>query len=235
MAMSLLGVRNLGGEVALVDTYSSQLLRRERLKCGIMGSAICLLTSKETHYKQIMSDPDFEKSKEDKFPGDDAVSNKDETEVISENEEEACSAPNPDQEEAAQNAAADAHLRAGSSNVLGRGKLSARDEKIIGMLVHLLGGVTYILGPLVIWLIKKDESPFVKDQGREAMNFQITMIIGFAIATATAFFPFVGSCLSPLLWLSVGVANLIFAILGGLEANKGIIYRYPFALRLIKE
>jgi len=239
MAMSLLGVRNLGGEVALVGTYSSQLLRRERLKCGIMRSAICLLTSKETHYKQIMSDPDFEKSKEDKFPGGDAVSNKDETEVISENEEEACSAPNPDQEEAdqeeAQNAAADAHLRAGSSNVLGRGKLSARDEKIIGMLVHLLGGVTYILGPLVIWLIKKDESPFVKDQGREAMNFQITMIIGFAIATATAFFPFVGSCLSPLLWLSVGVANLIFAILGGLEANKGIIYRYPFALRLIKE
>ena len=200
-----------------------------------MRSAICLLTSKETHYKQIMSDPDFEKSKEDKFPEGDAVSNKDETEVISKNEEEACSAPNPDQEEAAQNAAADAHFRAGSSNVLGRGKLSARDEKIMGMLVHLLGGVTYILGPLVIWLIKKDESPFVKDQGREAMNFQITVIIGFAIATATDLIPFFGSCMAPFLWLVAVVANLIFAILGGLEANKGIIYRYPFALRLIKE
>ena len=233
--MQLLGVRTVRGEVVLLCTYSSQLIRRKSLKRGIMGSAICLPTAKETHYKEAMSDPDSEKSKEDDLPEGDIVPNKDGAEVISENKEEACSVPNPDSEEAAKHVGAAAHSRAGSSNVLGRGTLSARDEKIMGMLVHLLGGITYILGPLVIWLIKKDESPFVKDQGREAINFQITVIIGFAIATATALIPFFGSCMAPFLWLVAGVANLIFAILGGLEANKGIIYRYPFAFRLIKE
>lgn len=223
------------GELVLVGTYSFQLLWRELLNSLTMMPPIFLLPVKKTHYKHVMSDPDSEKSKDDNLPGSDAVSNKDEMEAISGNEEEPCSAPNSDHTEAPQNPASDAHFRADSPNVLGRGLLSAREEKVIGLLVHLLGGVTYILGPLVIWLIKKDESPFVKDQGREAMNFQITMIVGFAIAAATNLIPFVGSCLSPLLWLAASVVNLIFAILGGLEANKGIIYRYPLALRLIKE
>lgn len=124
-------------------------------------------------------------------------------------------------------------LAARSSNVLERGTLSATDEKTIGMLVHLLGGITYILGPLLIWLIKKDESPFVQDQGKEAINFQITVIIALAVASAAGLIPFVGGCVAPLLWPVVVVGNLILAILGGLEANKGIIYRYPFCLRLI--
>ena len=118
------------------------------------------------------------------------------------------------------------------SNVLERGTLSATDEKTMGMLVHLLGGITYILGPLLIWLIKKDESPFVQDQGKEAINFQITVIIALAVASVTGLIP-IGGCVAPLLWPVVVVGNLILAILGGLEANKGIIYRYPFCLRLI--
>ena len=124
-------------------------------------------------------------------------------------------------------------LAARSSNVLERGTLSATDEKTMGMLVHLLGGITYILGPLLIWLIKKDESPFVQDQGKEAINFQITVLIALAVASAAGLIPFVGGCVAPLLWPVVVVGNLILAILGGLEANKGIIYRYPFCLRLI--
>lgn len=114
---------------------------------------------------------------------------------------------------------------------LGQGKLSETDEKTMSMLAHILGGVTFILGPLIIWLIKKDESPFVDDQGKEATNFQITILIGlvasFILGVVT-----VGCAtviLSPLIW----VVSLIFAILGGLEANKGVAYRYPFALRLI--
>ena len=117
-------------------------------------------------------------------------------------------------------------LVARSSNVLERGTLSATDEKTMGMLVHLLG-------PLLIWLIKKDESPFVQDQGKEAINFQITVIIALAVASAAGLIPFVGGCVAPLLWPVVVVGTLILAILGGLEANKGIIYRYPFCLRLI--
>ncbi len=58
---------------------------------------------------------------------------------------------------------------AASSNVLGRGKLSPTDEKTMGM--------------LLIWAIKKDESPFVNDQGKEAMNFQITVIIALVVST----------------------------------------------------
>ena len=59
------------------------------------------------------------------------------------------------------------------------------------------------------------------------------VIIALAVASAAGLIPFVGGCVAPLLWPVVVVGNLILAILGGLEANKGIIYRYPFCLRLI--
>ncbi|HQW28711.1 MAG TPA: DUF4870 domain-containing protein, partial [Verrucomicrobiales bacterium] len=106
------------------------------------------------------------------------------------------------------------------------------DEKVMGMLAHILGAVTSFLGPLIIWLIKKDESPFVNDQGKEALNFQITIIIGYVVAGILSMVPVLG-CLSIILIPAVGVTSLIFGILGGLEANKGVVYRYPFALRLI--
>lgn len=100
------------------------------------------------------------------------------------------------------------------------------------MLAHILGGVTNFLGPLIIWLIKKDESPFVNDQGKEALNFQITVAIGYVAALILGFIPIV-QCLAALLYPALWVAGLVFGILGGLEANKGKAYRYPFALRLI--
>lgn len=115
---------------------------------------------------------------------------------------------------------------------LGQGKLQETDEKTMGMLAHVLGGVTNFLGPLLIWLIKKDESPFVDDQGKEALNFQITICIGFAVAGILTAIPVIG-CIATLLFPALWIAGLIFGILGGLEANKGIAYRYPFALRLI--
>ena len=183
-----------------------------------------------------MSEEEPTNSKEEDSPEDDSPPPMDSEEISSgegettADDEVAESAEAPDTGDTAE---APPESAASSSNVLERGTLSATDEKTMGMLVHLLGGITYILGPLVIWLIKKDESPFVHDQGKEAMNFQITVIIAFAVASATGLVPFVGGCVAPLLWLVVVVGNLIFAILGGLEANKGIIYRYPFCLRLI--
>ena len=115
---------------------------------------------------------------------------------------------------------------------LGQGKLQEADEKVMGMLSHILGAVTSFLGPLIIWLIKKDESPFVDDQGKEALNFQITIVIGYVVAGVLSLVPFVG-CLTMILIPALGITSLIFGILGGLEANKGVAYRYPFALRLI--
>ncbi len=116
---------------------------------------------------------------------------------------------------------------------LGQGKLGEGDEKTMGMLAHILGGVTNFLGPLIIWLIKKDESPFVNDQGKEALNFQITIAIAQLVTIVVSFIlPFIG-CFTSLLSLALWITGLIFGVLGGLEANKGKVYRYPFALRLV--
>ena len=115
---------------------------------------------------------------------------------------------------------------------LGQGKLAESDEKTMGLLSHILGAVTSVVGPLIIWVIKKDESPFVNDKGKEALNFQITVLIGYVTATVISMIPVTG-CVGALLYPVIRVTNLIFGILGGIEANKGVVYRYPFALRLI--
>jgi uncharacterized Tic20 family protein len=99
----------------------------------------------------------------------------------------------------------------------------------MAMLAHLLGIFTGFLGPLIIWLIKKDQSAFVNDQGKEALNFQITFIIAY-IACALLMFVVIGCFLLPV----VIICNIVFCILGAMAANKGTAYRYPFAIRLIK-
>ena len=91
------------------------------------------------------------------------------------------------------------------------------------------GGWGCFIGPLVIWLIKKDTMPFVNDQGKEALNFQITVFIAIVISWILAFV-LIGLLLMPL----VGIANLVLCIIAGIKANNGESYRYPFALRLIK-
>jgi uncharacterized Tic20 family protein len=110
-----------------------------------------------------------------------------------------------------------------------------KDEKTMGMLCHLLALSGFlipfgtIIGPLVIWLIKKDTMPFVDDQGKESLNFQITCLIAFIIC-GLLIFVLIGFLLLPL----VALADLILVIIATIKANNGIAYRYPFALRLIK-
>jgi len=103
------------------------------------------------------------------------------------------------------------------------------EDKTMAMLCHLLGIVTWFLGALIVWLIKKDQSKFVDDQGKEALNFQLTMLIAYLIAAATCFVG-IGFFLAPI----VGIVDVIFCIIGAIAANRGEYYRYPFALRLIK-
>jgi uncharacterized Tic20 family protein len=111
----------------------------------------------------------------------------------------------------------------------------SKDEKTMGMLCHLLAisGLVIpfgtIIGPLVIWLIKKDTMPFVDDQGKESLNFQITCLIAF-IVCFVLMFVLIGFILMPI----VGLIDLIFVIIATIKANNGIAYRYPFAIRLIK-
>jgi len=103
------------------------------------------------------------------------------------------------------------------------------DDKTMGMLCHLLGILTWFIGPLIIWAIKKDQSPFVNDQGKEALNFQITLFLAYFIGGITACV-FVGFFIILIAW----VCALVFGIMGAIAANRGEAYRYPFAIRLIK-
>ena len=109
------------------------------------------------------------------------------------------------------------------------------EDKQWGLFAHLssLSGLIIpfgnILGPLIIWQVKKDSLPFAADQGKEALNFNITIAIA-AIICGLLTLVLIGFLLLPL----VGLAWLIFTIIGAMKANNGEAYRYPFALRLIK-
>jgi uncharacterized Tic20 family protein len=104
-----------------------------------------------------------------------------------------------------------------------------KDACMWGMLAHLLAIFTCFVGPLVIWLVKKDEHPFVDEQGKEALNFQITVAIAYIVAGLLSFL-----CIGFLLFPAVGVVNLIFCIMACVAANKGEHYRYPVSIRFIK-
>lgn len=86
-----------------------------------------------------------------------------------------------------------------------------------------------LLGPLIVWQIKKDFDPFVDAQGKEALNFQITV----AVAVVACFLLMLVVIGFPLLAL-VSIGALVLTIIGGIKANEGQAYRYPFCLRLVK-
>jgi len=98
----------------------------------------------------------------------------------------------------------------------------------MALLAHLLGIFTSFVGPLVIWLVKK-EDPFVNDQAKEALNFQITICIGYAIGTILVCF-----VIGYFIWLGLWVVSIIFGVMGTIAASKGERYRYPWSLRLIQ-
>lgn len=118
-----------------------------------------------------------------------------------------------------------------------------------GVFCHLAALVMFlgiplgnILGPLVVWLIKKEESSFVAEQGREAMNFQISMTIyGLALMLISMFG--VLGILSPVNFLFFGVFSLVFivavldlvlVIIAAVKTGNGEYYKYPLTIRFIK-
>ena len=111
-----------------------------------------------------------------------------------------------------------------------------RDERTWGMLCHFSAllifiGIPFsnILAPLIIWLIKKEEMPFVEDQGKEVLNFQISMTI-YLICSAILIVILIGI---PIL-IALGIFDFIITIIAAISANDGKSYRYPINLRLIK-
>ena len=113
-----------------------------------------------------------------------------------------------------------------------------KDERQMAMFAHMsaiaaslvTGFALGFIGPLVIWIIKKDESEFVADQAKEALNFQLTLLIVVVLCWVGA----IASC--GILFFLPGlpfVLQLIFGIIGGMKANEGEWYRYPFNIRMV--
>jgi uncharacterized protein len=115
------------------------------------------------------------------------------------------------------------------------------DERMWAMLGHLsaftafITGIGCVLGPLLIWLIKRDTLPFAGEQAKEALNFNITVVIA---AVALALFSIITLGVGMLLAFPLGcvlfVGWLVLTIVAAVKANDGEHYRYPFALRLVK-
>jgi uncharacterized Tic20 family protein len=99
----------------------------------------------------------------------------------------------------------------------------------LGALIGYLIPFGNIVGPLVFWLIKKDQYAFVDDQGKEALNFQITVSIA-AIISAILTLVMIGF----ILLLVVAIGSLVLVIMAAVAASSGKAYRYPLCLRLIK-
>jgi uncharacterized protein len=103
-----------------------------------------------------------------------------------------------------------------------------------GLLTSAIGGWGFFLGPLVIWLMKKDTMPFVADQAKEALNFNITVSAIFVILLILTLFTLgLGAILTLPAMLVVGIGALVLIVMAAIKANEGVAYRYPFALRPI--
>ena len=104
------------------------------------------------------------------------------------------------------------------------------DDRNIAMLTHLSGLVFHVIAPLIVWLIHKDraDKTYLVTEAKEALNFQITVLIGYVICWVLTVIV-IGAFLTPLLWLF----NLVFCIVAAIRVSQNGSYRYPFTLRLI--
>jgi uncharacterized Tic20 family protein len=100
------------------------------------------------------------------------------------------------------------------------------DEKTLAILSHVLTIIAPVLAPLIIYLIKKDESKYISSHAKESLNFQITMMIIALLLIISIIGLFI-------VWI-VGIVALVFVVIASIKASEGKLYKYPFAIRLIK-
>jgi len=116
-----------------------------------------------------------------------------------------------------------------------QGAAPNNDERSMAAIAHVLGLFAAILGPLIIYMLKKDESPYVRHQSAEALNFGITMAIFLAVYTTVSVilvFVVIGIFMLFLIpVVAVGIA--VFHVLAALAANRGESYEYPFTIRFV--
>lgn len=105
-------------------------------------------------------------------------------------------------------------------------EVSSNDKNLV-VLTHLSGILFSFIPSLIVWLLKKD-SVYVNNQAREALNFQITILIAYVVSYILVLV-LIGFVFMGIIW----IANIILCILAAVAASKGESYRYPFTLRLI--
>ena len=111
----------------------------------------------------------------------------------------------------------------------------SQEVRQLAMLCHFaaFAGLVFpfgsLLGPLILWQFKKDVDPLIDDQGKEALNFQITVAIAWLVCLVLGFV-----VIGFLLMTVLVIGALILTIIAGIKANKGIAYRYPWTWRLVK-
>jgi len=97
---------------------------------------------------------------------------------------------------------------------------------LLGVLLHFPG---HVLAPLIVWLVKRDESPEIDAHGKEALNFQISMLIYNAVAAVFCLI-LIGFVFLAILW----VLNAVFVIIAAIQASEGKFYRYPMTIRFLQ-
>jgi uncharacterized protein len=103
------------------------------------------------------------------------------------------------------------------------------DDKNIATVTHLAGTMFSFIPALIVWILKKDDSAFIADQAKEALNFQITVGIAMFVCGSILSWILIGIMFIPMIWL----ANIVFCIIAAISTSKGETYRYPLCLRLI--
>lgn len=118
------------------------------------------------------------------------------------------------------------------TNILGTEQqplgIPTSDEKTMAILSHILCLVAGFIAPLIIYLVKKD-SPYVQAHAKEALNFQLTMILAY-IVSAILILVLIGILL---IWALI-IANLVLIIIATIRASENKLYKYPFTIRFIK-
>ncbi|MEP7044005.1 MAG: DUF4870 domain-containing protein [Dokdonella sp.] len=120
------------------------------------------------------------------------------------------------------------------------GALSS-DERMWAMFGHLsaftafITGIGCIVGPLLVWLIKRETMPFAGEQAKEALNYNISVALAFiALGVLTLITFGLGIVLTFPIGCLLFIAWIVFTIIAAIKANEGVAYRYPFTLRLVK-
>jgi len=104
----------------------------------------------------------------------------------------------------------------------------SNDDKNIATITHLSGMLFSFVPSLAVWLLKKDDNAYIAAEAKEALNFQLSVVIAQLIA-AVLVWVLIGFLLMPIIWL----ANIALCIIAAINTSKGETYRYPFSLRLI--